>query len=206
MPQDDALNEILIHMGETRKGVSNLETSMSGVRQELNELNQGTVKRPECTERHVVVARSINAVTEKLDDIKGDVMAIRRNTGKEYPAITPSMLKGGDGKKGIKYWVSVGVGITTLLGFLASLVWGVISVGRYIEKVDQLTQVSKKQQSEIKKEIGEVAKAKPKIVYVKVPAKVEEKPATKRRVNRRYRRTTPRRAAGSRGATETSVP
>lgn len=201
MPSDDTLNEILIHMGETRKGLANLESAVSDVQKELTALNQGAIKRQECTQRHVVVNKSMDKVTDKLDDIKADVLAIRRQTGDEYPAITQSMLRNAEGKKGLKYWISVSVGMTTLLGFLASLTWGIISIGRYIEKVDRLAQASKQQQKEIRKEIGEVAKAKQKIVYVEVPAKTEP---VERRRSRSRRPPTRHRAAGSRDRPVTS--
>lgn len=199
MPREDnTLNKILIHMGETRKGISNLETAVCDVQKELNTLNQGTVRRPECTQRHVAVSRSIDKVTDTLDGIKGNVLAIKRQTGEGHPAVTVGMLKGAESKRGLKYWIGVGVGMTTLLGFLASLTWGIISVGRYIEKVDRLTSVSKKQQKEIRKEIGEVAKARPRVVYVEVPPKVDPAEERRRRRTRRYRRPTRHRATSER--------
>jgi hypothetical protein len=184
MSGDDTLNEIHIHMGETRKGIANLESAVSGVQRELRSLNQGTVKRLECTERHVIVARSVNALDSKLDGIKGDVLAIRRQTGKEHAVITPEMLR--RPTKGIKYWISIGVGIASLFGFLGGLLWGVISIGRYIEKVDTIARKAQVQSSKFRKEIKEVAKARPRIVYVKVPVVSDAGPEKKPR--RRYRR------------------
>ena len=212
MPREDnTLNKILIHMGETRKGISNLETAVSGVQEELNTLNQGTVRRQECAQRHQNVTQSIDKVTDALDGIKGDVIAIRRQTGESHPVITPQLLRSADGKKGMKYWVSVGVGMTTLLGFLASVTWSVVAIGRYIEKVDRLANVSKQQQKEIKKEIGAVAKARPRVVYVEVPAKTETENRRRRRP-RRYRQPTSdrqpasRRTAGGRRDTASGSP
>lgn len=145
MPDDDKLNTILIHVGETRKGITGLEAAVNNISKEV-------VRRPECTERHVVVATSIGALKEDLNEIRQDVKAIRRTTGQGHQAITQTMLElSEDKKKGLKYWIGVGVGAITILSFLGSIFYGVVSLGRYIERIDSLARKAEKSNAEIKR-------------------------------------------------------
>jgi len=161
------LNEILIHVGETRKGIAGLETDIRDIREQFSGLNKETVKKPECTERHRIVAASIGDLKTDLSEIKKDVRHIRVTTSSEHPAITPQMLaiRGGTGKKkDLRYWVSVGVGLTVLLSFFGSMLWGIIAVGRYLERMDVQAQAAKAQQAEIKMQLRRVDKAASAIV------------------------------------------
>jgi hypothetical protein len=153
MADDDKLSTILIHVGETRKGIANVE-------QVLDAMGREVIRRPECTERHIVVANSVAALKEDLQEIRADVKAIRRSTGRDHPAVSASMLVG-DGEekqKGLKYWVTVAVGGITILTFLASIFWGVISAGRYLERVDAIAKKADKQNVELKREIIKASK------------------------------------------------
>ena len=115
MPDDDKLSTILIHIGETRKGIESLEEAVASIGKEV-------VRRPECTERHVVVATSLAALKEDLTEIRQDVKAIRRSTGQDHKAITEAMLRDEEKKeKGLKYWLGVGGGAITVLTFLGSM-------------------------------------------------------------------------------------
>lgn len=161
------LNEILIHVGETRKGIAGLETDVRDIRKQFEGLNKETVKKPECTERHRIVAASIGDLKGDLSQIKKDVRHIRITTSEDNPAITSKMLAQRDGaekKRDLRYWVSVGVGLTVLLSFFGSIIWGVISAGRYLERMDALAKAAQKQQAEIRTQLHLVDKAASAIV------------------------------------------
>jgi len=171
--EQKTLNEILIHVGETRKGISGLETDVRDFKDQVSVVSREGVKRPECTERHRVVAASISDLKQDLAEIKKDVRTIRIKTSEDHPAITRRMLEGqADERKGrdLRYWTGVGVSITVLMSFLGSLIWGIIAVGRYIERMDVLAASAKKQQAEFKTRLDTVDKMASRMRGPKEPA------------------------------------
>jgi len=152
------LNEILIHVGETRKGIAGLEGDVRDFREQMAIVSREGVKRPECTERHRVVATSIGELKADLAEIKKDVRHIRITTSEDNPAITPRMLRRADGKKDLRYWTGVGVSLTVLLSFLGSVIWGIMAVGRYVERMNALADSAQRQQAEFKTQLKTVDK------------------------------------------------
>lgn len=187
MTDDDGkvLRDILVHVGETRKGMETLEKDVKGIRGHLRDLNHSSVRKDECTGRHIVVAQSIDGVKQELkgdlSEIKADIRAIRTKTGDKHPAITPQMLAGSttdpgfepdavtstdDPKaRGLKYWLGVITASITIFGFLGAIIWGVFKVGRYMERVDQAIQKSAKSQQKLQTTMQQATKT-PHVIYV----------------------------------------
>jgi hypothetical protein len=186
MTDDDGkvLRDILVHVGETRKGMKTLEGDVKGIRGHLRDLNHSSVRKDECTRRHVVVASSVDSVKSELkqdlSEIKADVRAIKTRTGDDHPALTPQML--GDTSpgfepeastveetkaKGLKYWLGVLTASITIFGFLGAILWGVFRVGRYMERVDQAIIKSAKSQQKLQTTMQQAAKKPPHIIYVR---------------------------------------
>lgn len=177
------LRDILVHVGETRKGMKTLEGDVKGIREHLRELNHSSVRKQECTGRHVVVAQSIDSVKQglkgDLSEIKADIRAIRTRTGDTHPAVTPQALGGTNPgfepeapteeeetkAKGLKYWLGVTTASITILGFLGAIIWGVFKVGRYMERVDQAIQKSAKSQQKLQTTMQQATKT-PHVIYV----------------------------------------
>ena len=169
------LQDILIHVGKTSEGITNLKEDVREVKDHLAQLNNSAVRKDECTQRHLVVATSIDNIRKEvkgdLSEIKHDLKFVRSQTRDDNMAITAEMLAAGpeveeeeDTGKGLKYWLSVAGGIITVLGFLGAVVWGVFKVGRYMERVDQgLTATAKTQTQTLAKV------TKPRYIYITVP-------------------------------------
>lgn len=198
---DRVLRDILVHVGETRKGMQSLEGDVGGIREQIQGLNRTAVPKEECTARHVVVARSVDGVKKELRDdlqqIKADVRAIKVRTGAEHPVLTAKMLtNGGNGcdningppteGKGVKYWLGVITAGITIVGFLGGMLWGVFRVGRYMERVDQTILQSAKGQKKLQTTMNQVATQEPRVIYVQVPVHPDAGPT--RRPRRRVRR------------------
>lgn len=179
MPDDDKLSTILIHVGETRAGLDGLQASVQQVREEVRQIGRDSVPKGECTERHIVVANSIASLRSDLGEIKGDVKAIRRQTGQEHRAISDDVLKAGaeqrsglnrllSSQRGLKYWISLSVGLIAVLSFVGSVLWGVANVGRYIERVDAMAEASRRAQVKLERKIDqtkEVARSQ-RVIYM----------------------------------------
>lgn len=143
---DDKLSEILIHVGETRKGIDNLETNVKDIRDTLTGLNSftstldhTTVKLNACDARHEGVKSSIDHIQTDMTEVRNYV----KKFNEDRPCTTCTAQHTTKPKRDPKYWVSLLVGISTLLVFLGSALWGVVTVGRYVEKIDAFTSVSK---------------------------------------------------------------
>jgi DNA repair exonuclease SbcCD ATPase subunit len=172
-PDQDTLNQILIHVGETRKGIAGLESDVKKIEHHLSELNHSAVRKAECTQRHVVVAQSIGGlkdelkadikgvkdeVRQDLQEIKQDVRHVKSRTGQDHPAITSGMLLGtatGETElpeepkegKGPKYWLGVAGGIIGILLFLGGSALGLMKLGRKWEQMEQTVEAARKQQA-----------------------------------------------------------
>jgi hypothetical protein len=169
MATDDkypSVNKIFQFMGETQKGIANLEARMDQAEREHKELDGQAVRKPECTERHRMMAQSIGTVGEKLDSLRTDI-------------------KNGGAKKGTLYWLSVIGGGIVLLSFFGGLALGLMRMGQYWERVNQTMEQVQQQQVETTTAIREAAKkaAEPKVIRVWGPS--DAGVAKRRRVPRR---------------------
>lgn len=194
------LQDILIHVGKTSEGITNLKEDVRDVKDHLMALNDAAVRKDECTQRHVIVAQSIDSVRGELksdlSEIKKDLKFVRSKTREDNPAITPKMLAAGEEyeesapeSKGLKYWLGVAGGTITVLSFLGAIIWGVFKVGRYMERVDQGLAKQAKQQLQIQAQVKQAAQPRIIHVYPDIGAMgPEPPPEPKKKAPRRRRR------------------
>lgn len=167
--EQQTLNEILIHVGETRKGIEGLEGNVKKIEHHLSELNHSAVRKDECTQRHVVVAQSINDIKDELKtdihgvkdevrqdltEIKTDLRQVKSRTAQDHPAITPGMLAAGyemeegdeeatSQPKGLKYWLSIVGGFIGVVTFLGMVGIGLMTLGRKWEQMERTLEKSR---------------------------------------------------------------
>ena len=215
---DRVLRDILVHVGETRKGMKTLEDDVGGIRRQIHDLGKSSMPKDECTARHVIVAKSIDGVkTELRDDlqqIKADVRAIKVRTGAEHRIVSrngalptsggPPPAPEDKQPRGLKYWLGVMTAAISIISFLGAILWGVFQVGQYMERVDQSINKSAKRQQQLQATVKQVVTQEPRVVYIKVPVHPDAGPS---RSNRRRRRARTRsRAAGRSRAPASSSP
>lgn len=153
MPTDDkypSVNKIYQFMGETAKGIENLEARMTQVELGHKELDNTAVRKPECTERHHVVARSMHEVGKKVDELRADIQ------------------NGGRPKKGTLYWLSVIGGGIVLISFLGGIALALMRMGQYWERINLTMEQVQHQQEATTDAVRAAAKqaAEPKIIRV----------------------------------------
>jgi len=159
MSETDPLTQILIHVGESRKGIKNLEQGqrdleggLSDVNAHLSRLNGSAVRQTEC-------AALRDGIRDALDQtIAENAEQHAKILSDMTPVATP---------KGLKYWVGVAVGVATVLGFLGSLLWGVVTVGQKMERFKIAAETDKKRQANMAEALKKLSAQKTKIIYVK---------------------------------------
>lgn len=170
------LVQIAGDVGETRGDIVSLKNNVSTITEDFREVKEQlaqTVTKPECTQRHVVVAQS-------LDAMKKDILAeIKKPTG-HFNAITPEMIRAANAptmseieetlalknennaekkRKLITFWlITLSTGIT-----LISLC--IVGVYKFVLFMDKLENVVTSQSDEVR---SEIRKAKQNVVYVQV--------------------------------------
>jgi len=165
MPADkDLLYQIATDVGETRAGVDNLKEQF-----------EGTVGKGECTQRHVVVAQSIESLKKEL------VAEFKKGTGQAHPAITDKMLE--KKRNAVMFWIAMITGIGTIGSGVVLGAWKVFDF------MSQVQQGLKQSQQEIRTEIkANKAGGKPRVIYVTVPALpdmgIKPRPAVRPRTKR----------------------
>jgi hypothetical protein len=207
MPDDGTngkiLNDILIHVGETRKGIANLETNVEQIKDHLAVLNHSTVKKSDCRHRHESVRVNVDGLQQDLSEVKGGVKTLlHSDTGQELAAVTPEMLSASgsqvaipedDTNKGMRGWLVIAVGIGAILTLLGGVALGLMKVGRHWERLDQSFQDMQERQKQTTKKLQQAAQRVNRTVYIKVPmapsdAGVRPRPKPKRRPKRLRRR------------------
>ena len=177
----DKLTMILLHVGETRKGIKRLESDVSDVKDSVSALQNNTVRRPECTERHVVVANSIKDLSSNLTEIRDNVRAIKRGTGQTYPVVTgshsmPSVLtaptksieevldaKQEKARKSITFWLYTISALSTLIG---GAVFGLVKLGTYTDRVNKVMERSIEQSEQTRRTTDELVQEKRKMAEI----------------------------------------
>lgn len=94
-PRDEENTRILIQIagdiGETREGIANLKENVNTLTEDFKVVKEQiavTVKQPECTQRHVAVAHSLDAMKKDL------IAEIKRvPTGVTHTALTPDVIQ-----------------------------------------------------------------------------------------------------------------
>jgi hypothetical protein len=185
----DKITMILLHVGEARKGISRLENDIDGVKENLSTLQGDAVQKGECTQRHVVVAKSIESLSIDLKEIRDNVRDIKRTSSSLYPivkaphgdtsatAITQTLSteaienvlekRQEKARKSITFWLSAaGAGLSLLSG----LVFGLIRFSQYLERVNKAVEDSGRRVEETQREVHRVANQGARIVYVTVGA------------------------------------
>lgn len=207
---DRVLRDILVHVGETRKGMETLESDVGGIRRQLHDLGRTAVPKDECTSRHTVVAQSIDGVKAELrsdlQQIKADVRTIKTRTGPEHPVVPRNNGNGIEVGKahGPKYWLGILTAAISILSFLGAILWGMVKVGQYMERVDRTINASAKSQQKFQSTVKRVATQEPRVVYVQVPVHPDAgvtKQRRRRRSRTRTRRRTNTAGSGARPAT-----
>lgn len=184
MPSRDEENtRILIQIagdiGETREGIVNLKENVGTLSEDFRDVKDQltqTVKQHECTQRHVVVAQSLDAMKKDLiDEIK------KVPTGTNHPAITPEMLRAASAptvqevekaleerkeekadkkRKAVTFWLAT---ISTGIALFSGCALGIYKMVTFMNKVETTVAGNTKEvRSEIQKNHN-------KIVYVTVP-------------------------------------
>ena len=183
LPRSDKLTMILLHVGETRKGIKRLEDDVREVKDSISTLENHTVRKDECTQRHVVVANSIGALGSDLKEIRDGVREIKRKSGAGYPAvgamasapqeIVEEVLEQRQEKtrKTLTFWLSLIGSVAALAGGTAT---GVYKLVKYLDRVDQTVGRSSKESTAasqaIAEEIRKVLAREPRVIYVKSAA------------------------------------
>lgn len=182
---EDKLATILVHVGETRKGISNLEKDVKDIKRELI----FTVRKTECTEKHSIVndhvgnvQEIVSSLREDVAEIKTDIRHVRANTGHGYPAVsagnpppepnphlTPEKMqeeldklndeRSERKRKNFAFWLAT---FSTLIGIIGSLGFGVYKMVTYMSKIDMAISATN---SELKKDKVQAQR----VVYIKVP-------------------------------------
>jgi hypothetical protein len=83
------LVQIAGDIGETRGDIASLKGSVESITEDFRDVKEQlsqTVTKPECTQRHVIVAQSLDAMKKEL------IAEIKKPSGL-YPTITASMLR-----------------------------------------------------------------------------------------------------------------
>jgi hypothetical protein len=148
--------------------------------EDIKEQLEGTVPKGECTQRHIVVANSI-------DGLKRELIAEFKKvptTGTGYPAITEGMLNRSKEdqkerkRKLILYWLTV-LGTSTTL--LTGTLYGAWRIFSYMNTINEsLVQT--------RKEIKTGMSKSPHVVYVTVPALTPDSGVLKATPKRRIRK------------------
>ena len=197
--EQDALNRILVHVGETRKGIENLEADVQQINKQLRDLSGASVRRQECQAHRDTVTRSVTGLQRALSEIKQDIKHVRGKTDQAHPVITAQMLaqnRAGSGSphssnkesRGLKYWLALSLGIGSLVTLLGGGAMGLMRLGRSWERMDQTIEAFQKQQAKANAEFRKFA-AQPKVVHIRTVAP-DAGPS-----RRRARRRQPRRRA-----------
>lgn len=168
--EQQTLNEILIHVGETRKGIEGLEGDVRKIEHHLAELNHSAVRKDECTQRHIVMAQSVTGLKdelkadirgvqtgmrEDLKEIKTDIRQVKSRTAQDHPVVTPEMLAAGYelepedevAPKGLKHWLSVIGGFIGVAMFLGMVGFGLMTLGRKWEQMEQTLEATRRKEA-----------------------------------------------------------
>jgi hypothetical protein len=191
----DKLSMILVHVGETRKGIKRLEGDVREVKESISTLQSSTVRKDECAQRHVVVAQSINSLDTDLKEIRDGVREIKKSgTGTGYAAVDvqppapaplpPAPTTSGvftppkevveevldqrqeKTRKNLTFWLAT---IGTVGSLLSAGAVGIYKLVKYLDRVDRMVELNTKESEATRQEIKEQLKRElqPKVVYVR---------------------------------------
>lgn len=171
------LIQIASDIGETRGVIDHLKDNVDVLTDEIKDVKlqiTQNIKRPECTERHVIVANSIESLKKEL------VAEFKKvPTGQYHPVVTPEMLreelvkreeeqeKFADlivekRRKSVLFWITLISIISSLAGGVVAVMWKTFS---YLNKIDETVNTTS---NELRKEIKTAETRQPRIIYVKV--------------------------------------
>jgi len=184
MPPKDETLQILVQIagdiGETRGDIASLKSNVDTITEDFKEVKDqlsGTVTKPECTQRHVVVSQS-------LDSMKKDILAEIRKPSGMHQKITPEMLRAAAAptmqeieeslnqkkesiadkkRKAITFWL---VTISTVVALLSGCVVGVY---KFVLFMDNLENVVSTKSDEVKYALKKSQNSN-NVVYIRVPA------------------------------------
>lgn len=181
----DRLAAILIHVGATRKGIRRLEQDFATVKDALAK----TVTTEQCHDRH-------EAVTREVMEIKGDIRAIKKGTtGTAHAAINPAMVaamargdtgqmqippteppekvidklleeRKGRARRELNFWLGLIISVATILG---GIIFGLIKVGRYLDRVDRAVETSGQHTEQLQDELRRELAKRQAPVIIRVP-------------------------------------
>jgi hypothetical protein len=171
------LIQIASDIGETRAGVDNLKSHVDELSDDIKDVKTQmarTVNRPECTERHIIVANSIESLKKEL------VAEFKKvPTGQHYPILTPERVKEelrkreeeqekfadmivDKKRKSVMFWITLASILFSLSGGVVVLMWKAFS---YLNKIDETVNTTS---TELRKEIKTAESRQPRVVYIKV--------------------------------------
>lgn len=174
------LVQIAGDIGETRGDIASLKENVGSITDDFREVKEQlaqTVTKPECTQRHVVVAQS-------LDAMKKDILAELKKPSGMHQAITPEMLRAAAAptlqeieealnqkkeevaekkRRAVTFWLATLSAGAALLGGTAV---GVYKLVIFMSKLENAVSI---QSDEMKSEIRRAKN----VVYVRLPANVD---------------------------------
>jgi hypothetical protein len=183
LAKTDRLAAILVHVGATRKGIRRLEGDVKEVKDKLEDLRSKSVDKAHCTSEHAKVDQSLRDLSQELR---------KKATGTAHPAVgspaaqhmAQQMAQGNTGqmqipksaeevieeqrektRRSLSFWIGL---IATASGLLGGAVFGLMKLGRYFDRMDQVVEESEARTRKLREQIREELK-EPKIIYVKVP-------------------------------------
>jgi hypothetical protein len=178
----DKLSLILIHVGETRKGIVNLEASLKDVNRQL----AGSVRRADCTEKHSIVNATMADLKVDTEEIKKDMKTLARNTTKDdfvsVNRVKEVLEKEAEEaiekrRKHILFWFAIIPTVTTLV---CGGIFGMWKIFIFMSKIDSSMSATTKELRE------EINNTKEKVIYVYSKSKEgEDKSAVKSKSNKK---------------------
>jgi hypothetical protein len=175
------LVQIAGDIGETRGDIASLKDNVGSITEDFKEVKDQltrTVTKPECTQRHVIVAKSIDTMRQEI------LAEFKKPTG-NFSAVTPAMLKAAVApslqeietaleqknsekvdkkRRAVTFWLITLSTATALLGGCA------VGIYNFVLFMNKLENVVSTQSEEVK---SEFRKAKNNIVYVQMPMSVD---------------------------------
>lgn len=180
LKETDALQilvQIAGEIGETRGDIASLKSNVDTITEDFKEVKnkiEQSVTKPECTQRHVVIAQS-------LDAMKKDILTEMKKPSGLYQAVTPKMMRDAAAptmqeieanlikkkeeaiekrRKHITFWLITISTVIALLGVCTAAVY------KFVLFMDKLENVVATKSDEVR---SEVRKAQNRVVYVQAP-------------------------------------
>lgn len=130
------LDAIFVHVGATRKGIDNLETAVSDIRDGLGRLKENAVTPADCERRHTRVESELKGLSDDIEKIP-----IRAEKNREGL------------RKSVTFWLSV---IMVMVSLLTSMIVGLVKLGKYLDRADKVLTASQNSEKRMGTRIEEL--------------------------------------------------